>query len=112
MSTPSEQGCDNRHPVEDLAVDMREWQGLEIAARCRIAFENGAWIVPSQSGQGKYRVTIGGDTSCECEDFLLTAKPCKHVHAARLVAERDHGGKAPEIDTAVVPKRPTYKQDW
>lgn len=94
-------------------MDMRELKGLEIAARCRITFEAGAWVVPSQSGQGKYRVGIGSASSCQCEDFQLNGgKPCKHVHAARLVCERDHGGKAPEIDVATLPKKVSGKQNW
>jgi hypothetical protein len=94
-------------------MDMRELKGLEIAARCRIGFKDGAWLVPSQSRKVTYRVILApqGDT-CTCEDFALTSKPCKHVHAARLVCERDHGGKAPAMDVDVVPKRPTYKQNW
>src|SRR5262249_22195524 len=92
-------------------MDMRELKGLELAARSRIVWENGGWVVPSQSGSGKYRVTLS-PPSCTCDDFSLRQPPCKHVIAARLVQERDHGGKAPVIDTDVVPKRPTYKQDW
>src|SRR5437868_10283732 len=92
-------------------MDMRELKGLEIAARNRLGFKGGVWSVPSQSGNGKYRVTLAPD-SCECEDFQLHQQPCKHVHAARLVQERDHGGKAPAIDIEAVPKRPTYKQNW
>jgi hypothetical protein len=63
-------------------MDMRELKSLEIAARCRIGFEGGAWVVPSQSGNGKYRVTLSpeGDR-CECEDFGLHAKECKHIHS-------------------------------
>jgi transposase len=38
--------------------------------------------------------------------------PCEHILAARIVCARDHGGKAPEIVTDAVPKKPTYKQDW
>jgi transposase len=91
---------------------MRELKGLEIAARSKITYANGVWSVPSQSSTGKYRVNIGSEFSCECEGFQLHRKPCKHIHAARLVCERDHGGKAPAIDTSEVPKRPTYKQDW
>jgi transposase len=94
---------------------MRELKGLEIAARCKITFDGVHWIVPSQTTSGdkyKIKLTPEGD-SCTCDDFGLTAKPCKHVHAARIVRQRDHGGeKAPIIDTDVVPKRPTYKQDW
>jgi transposase len=94
-------------------MDMRELRGLDIAARCRIEYREGHWIVPSQSGNGTYRVLLapGGDT-CTCEDFSLRREPCKHVHAARLVRERDHGGKSPAFDMDVVSKRPTYKQDW
>jgi hypothetical protein len=91
-------------------MDMRELKGLEIAAWCKLAFRRGAWHVPSQSGNGTYRDTLSPD-SCECEDFALRALPCKHVHAARLVQEGDHGGKSPIIaDTP--PKKPTYKQNW
>ncbi len=94
-------------------MDMRELKALEIAARSRITCTNGVWQVPSQTTPGaKYRVTIGAEPSCECEDFSLRRQPCKHVIAARLVCERDYGGKAPGIDTSQVPKRPTYKQNW
>jgi transposase len=92
---------------------MRELKGLEIAARSKIAYEGGFWIVPAQTSGEKYKVTLSveGDT-CPCEDFQLHLKPCKHIHAARLVRERDHGGQNPPIDTDVVPVRPTYRQDW
>jgi transposase len=92
---------------------MRELRGLEIAARCRVAYKDGAWLIPSQSGKGTYRVTLkpGGD-ACKCDDFNLTGKPCKHVFAARLIRERDHGGQSPAIDIDVLPKKKTYRQDW
>jgi hypothetical protein len=94
-------------------MDMRELKGLEIAARSRLAFKGGVWLVPSQSGSGTYRVTLKPAVSCTCEDFALNGgKPCKHVHAARLVQERDHGGQPPAIAVDAVPKRKTYPQDW
>jgi hypothetical protein len=89
----------------------RELKGLEIAARCRIRHKGNAWLVPSQSGQGTYRVSLE-PLSCECDDFQLTFQPCKHIIAARIVRERDGGEKAPVIDTSVAPKKKTYKQDW
>jgi transposase len=92
-------------------MDTRELKGLEIAARCKVTFEDGAWSVPSQSSNSKYRVTLKPE-SCNCEDWTLRQQTCKHIHAARLVQERDHGGQAPAINTDVVPKKPTYKQDW
>jgi transposase len=94
-------------------MDMRELKGLEIAARCHIGYKDGKWLVPSQSGKGKYKVLLSADgDGCECEDFQLHRVPCKHIHAARLVRERDHHGKSPVIDMDAVPKRKTYKQNW
>src|SRR5205809_609762 len=94
------------------SMDMRELKGLEIAARCKIVFDGTAWVVPSQSGNGKYRVTLNPDgDSCDCDDFTLRRQPCKHVHAARIVRERD-GGEKVALDTNSIPKRPTYAQDW
>ncbi len=92
-------------------MDMRELKGMELAARARIAFEDGAWQVPSQtSAVTKYRVTLDPPT-CTCEDWTLHREPCKHVHAARMVCERNGGEKAPAVDTDVIPKRPTYRQN-
>jgi transposase len=93
-------------------MDLRELKALEIAARFRITCEDGAWSVPSQSGNGAYRVTLQPEPSCTCEDFQLRQKPCKHVIAARLVCQRDYGGKAPAIEADAVPTKKTYKQDW
>src|SRR4051812_36192076 len=87
-------------------MDLRELKALEIAARARIVFDGGAWLVPSQSTGAKYKVTIGSNPSCQCEDFQLRRQPCKHVIAARLVCARDHDGKAPEIAVDAVPVKP------
>lgn len=98
--------------AEGFPMDMRELKALELAARARITFDGKAWLVPSQSTGGTYRVSIGDPPSCQCEDWALRQQPCKHILAARLVCARDHGGKEPEIVADAVPKRPTYKQDW
>lgn len=40
------------------------------------------WSVPSQSGSGRYRVTLyNGIHLCECKDFVDREKPCKHILA-------------------------------
>ena len=93
-------------------MDMRELKALEIAARVKVVFEGGAWVVPSQTTSAKYRVTLGARPSCSCDDFSLRQQPCKHIIAARLVCARDHNGKAPEITADAVPTRPTYPQNW
>ena len=94
-------------------MDLRQLKGLEIAARHKVTFEGGAWLVPAQSNASQaYRVTLGDRLGCECDDFQLHRRPCKHVIAAQIVCARDHGGCAPEIVTDAVPARPTYGQDW
>lgn len=94
-------------------MDTRELKALEIAARTRIAFDGHTWTVPSQSGNGSHRVTLTATTvTCTCDDFQLRQQPCKHGLAVRLILERECGGKAPALDTDVLPKKPSYPQDW
>lgn len=93
-------------------MHLRELKALEIAARSQIPFADGAWLVPSQSSSACYRVTIGPEPTCPCDDFQLRKLPCKHVIAARLVCAREHEGQPPEIRTDAVPKKPSYKQNW
>jgi transposase len=93
-------------------MDLRQLKALELAARTRITFADGVWLVPSSRGGGTYRVTIGPELACECDDFQLHDQPCKHIIAARLVWARDHGGTAPALRTDAVPHKPTYRQDW
>src|SRR5207302_8572592 len=93
-------------------MNLRELKALEIAARAKIAFINGIWLVPSQSASDPYQVALGSQPSCSCDDFQLRQRPCKHIIAARLVCARDHGGKAPEFVTDAVPTKATYPQNW
>jgi transposase len=93
-------------------MNLRELKALEIAALAKITFLDGVWIVPSQSTSGSYRVTIGSEPSCPCDDFQLRKLPCKHILAARLVCARDHNSKPAKIVTTVVPTKPTYQQNW
>jgi hypothetical protein len=93
-------------------MDLRQLNALQLAARSRITFDGTAWLVPSQTDGGKYRVSIGAEPCCQCEDFGLRQQPCKHILAARLVCAREHDGRIPAVVTDAAPKRPTYKQDW
>lgn len=94
-------------------MNLRQLKGLEIAARFKVVFEAGTWLVPSQSEAGKaYRVTLGENLACDCDDFQLRRQACKHIIAAQIVCARDHGGKTPEIAVDAVPVRPSYKQNW
>jgi transposase len=109
-----------------VIVDLREQRGREIAARARIVKRNDAWIVPSESGKGAYRVTLDADDlRCTCEDFELRAKPCKHIFAAAIVVQREtvtqttmfsDGETTTETTTVTETEtravRLTYAQNW
>jgi transposase len=93
-------------------MDLRELNALQLAACSRITFDGSRWLVPSQTTNEKYRVTIGPAPSCSCEDFLLRQQPCKHILAARFVCTREHDGIVPQIASDAVPKKPTQQRDW
>lgn len=71
-------------------MDVREQRGREIAERAKIVKVGDAWLVPSQNGDGTYRVGLGdsGEPQCSCPDWELRRSPCKHVFAAAIVAQR------------------------
>ena len=95
-------------------MNVRALKVLEIAARSRIVFDGTVWLVPSQSSPATtYRVTFGERPSCTCEAGAIRKPQLgKHIIAARLASERDHGGKAPPMDMNEVPKKKTYAQNW
>lgn len=94
---------------------------MEIAARARIVKKDGAWIVPSSTENGSYRVTLESDVvRCTCPDFELREKPCKHIFAAAFVVQRETVTETQtpegEITTTTVTEtaavRVTYSQNW
>jgi hypothetical protein len=53
----------------DLFGHSRQQKGLEIAAIAKIERKGGAWLVPSQSGKGRYTVIPHAETPhCTCPD--------------------------------------------
>jgi len=105
-------------PAPDLgrgqSVDARQQRAEEIAGS-RIEIRSSGYSVPSQSGQGRYTVQLDPDR-CECEDFELRGKPCKHIIGLRLWLERrDLTKEEPnyeERQPSPKSKRKTYPQDW
>lgn len=97
--------------------DARQLRGQEIAARYRITQENNLWLVPSQSGKGKYRVDLKSN-KCSCPDNELKRQKCKHLFAVEYTIEQEYL-KAIDGETqtqTVVEiskvKKPTYPQQW
>src|SRR5438876_2062174 len=93
----------------------RQIRALEIAARFKIVESSGKWIVPSQTGVGKYSVQIKADLArCTCPDHELRLADCKHIMAVRFMIEREtHAdGTTTVTETFEVTKRTTYPQKW
>jgi transposase len=100
-------------------IEVRQQRGLEIAALTRIAKapQPREWIVPSQSGNGKYRVVLGDDPHCTCPDHETRGCKCKHIYAVEYTLRREKHAdgsvtlfESLEISKAL--KRPTYSQNW
>jgi hypothetical protein len=96
------------------SLDPRQ-QKAEQVAESRIEIRSSGYSVPSQSGQGRYTVQLDPD-SCECDDFQLRGKPCKHIIGLRLwLTRRDltqEESKQEERQPSPKPKRKTYPQQW
>src|SRR5712691_1937570 len=96
----------------------RKERGQAIAAQNRIRHTPKGYLVPSQSGQGKYAVVVDGDkATCTCPDYELRAEPCKHVWAVRVVIERSvsvsfDGETVTETVSVTKTVQRTYVQDW
>lgn len=96
-------------------MDARQQKGLEIAATFNIAKKGEAWVVPSQTLNGRYTVTRGFDgLECTCPDFELRHATCKHGFAVEYVLRRETtitpDGETTVTETQAV--RVTYPQDW
>src|SRR5438552_716433 len=93
----------------------REERGLVIAATCKLTQKGKVWLVPSQSGRGRYTVHPDSDSPfCSCPDFEETGCRCKHLFAVEYTMKRDMAkdGTVTETQSVTFTKKTTYKQDW
>lgn len=93
-------------------MNVREQKGRGVATRQKIQRKDNQWIVPSQTGNGKYTVDIDEkEPHCTCPDFELRGLKCKHIYAVEYTTkhETDHENQITTITKTV---RDTYKQDW
>jgi transposase len=100
----------------DMYGESRQQRGLEIAAVSKIERKGPAWLVPSQSGKGRYTV-IPDDESphCSCPDHADGGHKCKHLFAVEYVIQRNRNsdGSTTVTETLTVRQsRKTYPQDW
>ncbi|SPF44658.1 transposase [Candidatus Sulfotelmatobacter kueseliae] len=98
-------------------MDLREQRGLTLAATKKIIRYGDTWKVPSQTGNGFYRVSHieGQRPQCSCPDWETRRLNCKHIFAAIYVMRREEhsDGSTTVTETiAVATERPTYPQVW
>lgn len=99
-------------------MNEREQKALIIAAKSKLTRTGDIWTVPSQSKAGSYSVNLEtGAASCTCPDFTLRQQACKHIHATRIVIERERtvietiDGET-TVTTVTEKVKVTYSQDW
>jgi transposase len=94
----------------------REQRGLMIAATSKITRKGDAWLVPAQTGKGKYTVSPNAEQPhCTCPDHETLGCECKHIFAVRFVIQRELFDDGTEVETrqvTVTEVRKTYRQDW
>jgi hypothetical protein len=99
-------------------VKAREQRGLTIAATTKLVKKGQVWIVPSQTGNGKYTVCPDAATPhCSCPDHEVHGQRCKHIYAVQYTIQRelfDDGTEAVTKTLTVTEtvRKPSYKQDW
>ncbi len=99
-----------------ISLDPRQRRGLEIAATAKITKKGGAWLVPSQSGKGRYTVCLDPQKPhCTCPDHEQWGCRCKHIIAVEYVLLRESNADGSTTVTEAITVqsvRKTYPQDW
>lgn len=93
----------------------REERGLVIAATQKLVQKGKVWLVPSQSGKGKYTVHPDPETPfCSCPDHEETGGRCKHIYAVEIAMKRETAtdGTITETQTLTFSEKKVYKRDW
>jgi len=103
-------------------MSLREQKALQIIERANITRDGQLWLVPSQSGRGRYKVDAEKQT-CSCPDYDFRHNKCKHIFAVELTIKRettttvktDAKGKTTtttKTTETVKVARKTYAQVW
>ena len=78
-------------------------RGIIIAATQKLTQKGKVWLVPSQSGRGKYTVCPDAETPyCSCPDHEETGGKCKHIYAVEVAMKREIGSDGTITDTRTI----------
>lgn len=96
-------------------MNLREQKGQQIAYKRKITQSGNLYLVPSQSGKGKYKVNPQEQT-CSCPDYDFRRQPCKHIYAVQVSIRMEKktvtkNGVTTTTETVKVTRK-TYKQEW
>jgi transposase len=103
---------------EQQELFERERRGQQIATTCTLTKKGKIWLVPSQSGHGRYTVSPDPEPPhCTCPDHETPGLKCKHIFAVEFAIKRkqNRDGSTTVTKTVTVTetiKKPTYPQDW
>lgn len=95
-------------------MNPREQRGVVIAALCKLAPNNGQWVVPSQTvSDRRYSVNVQAGT-CTCPDQQETGFKCKHLYAVEFTMKREQDlfGNITETRTMTFTEKKVYRQNW
>jgi len=92
-------------------MDLRQQNGLDIAAKGGISYEDGVFFVPSQHAKMKGYFVRQDLSACTCDDFADRLERCKHINAVDYTL-RGVVNVAKEFRDTNRVKRPTYPQNW
>jgi transposase len=100
---------------ERMTMEIRQQKGVALATRATIKRDGDLWLVPSQSGHGKYKVDPRAQT-CSCPDYDFRQAKCKHIYAVEHTIELTkttvtEEGKTIVTETVKVTRK-TYRQEW
>jgi transposase len=100
-------------------LQSRQQRGLEIAATVKIVRRRNEWIVPSQTGKGRYRVRAISKRKFRCiaptmrrtvasaSIFLQSSTPANVIYLIQpRLSQLSHSGLSKRTE------RKTYPQDW
>ena len=89
----------------------RQLRGMAISATVSVRRIEVGYLVPSQSGNGSYFVSIDDKPFCACADFEKRQQPCKHLYSVWCTVKREETTIV-SVQEETAPKRKTYPQDW
>lgn len=95
-------------------MNYRELKARQIVDRANITRNGNLWLVPSQSGKGKYKVNAD-ERTCSCPDYDFRRQKCKHIFAVEIIERTQttviEKGKTTITETVKVTRK-TYAQVW